>query len=81
MTMPDLDQIKTMVQHIAAKNMIDASGAFNDLMSGKVADALEVRRQEIAASLFNGGQVPAAAETSVSPTPDVATAEIGEVTA
>lgn len=48
------DNIGTMIQHIANGDSADAEGVFNDIMMGKVTDALDVKKREVAANFFGG---------------------------
>ena len=48
------EHIKKFIDQVQAGNNVDAGEAFKDALRAKVGDALDVRRKELAGSLFNG---------------------------
>jgi hypothetical protein len=52
--MPNLEAIQNMVRGIAAKNSVAVEPLFNTEMSNRIAERLDARRQELAASLYSG---------------------------
>ena len=48
------DEVKNFIDQLASGNNADAGEAFKDALRAKVGDALDVRRKELAGSLFNG---------------------------
>lgn len=47
-------EIETLINNIEQGNMTDAHDAFGSVMAAKVADILSGKRQEVAATMFNG---------------------------
>lgn len=64
--MVDFEHIRQLVDNIRTKNMVDANLEFGSIIANKVNDALNVKRQEIASSLFGG-----AAQETADSTDDV----------
>lgn len=54
--MEQSEVIAKMVDDIIADNNIDAKGAFEELVQARLTDALDVKKKEIAASLYNKEQ-------------------------
>lgn len=52
--MSNLETIATLVDQIALKQMNDASKSFDTIMSGKVKEALDTRRTEVAHQMYAG---------------------------
>ena len=48
------DNTKNFIDHLANGNNTDAGEAFKDALRGKVADALDNARKDIAGNMFNG---------------------------
>lgn len=64
--MDDFEHIRQLVDNIRTKNMVDANLEFNNVISNKVQAALDVKRQELASSIFGG-----AAQETADSTDDV----------
>ena len=48
------EEVKNFIDKLADGDNADAGEAFKDALRAKVGDALDVRRKELAGSLFNG---------------------------
>lgn len=62
--------IKGLIDKIAAGDNVGAQDDFSALISTRVSDALEARKQELAASVYNGGKQEEE-ETTTEATPEV----------
>lgn len=51
--MEQSEVIAKMVDDIIADNNVDAKGAFEELVQARLTDALDVKKKEIAASLYD----------------------------
>ena len=68
------EEVKNFIDKLADGDNADAGEAFKDALRAKVGDALDIRRKELAGSLFNGknesGEFEAEAHSD--PKPDIA---------
>jgi len=48
------ENTKNFIDQLSVNNSIEAGEAFKDALRGKVADALDNQRKEIASNMFNG---------------------------
>lgn len=55
--MEQSEVIAKMVDDILSDNNVDAKGAFEDLVQARLTDALDVKKKEIAASLYDKEEV------------------------
>jgi len=72
------EHTKTFIDNLEAGKNADAGQAFKDSLRDKMGNALDARRQELAASLFNKTGEPQA-EPHSDPKPEVA--DVGTFTA
>ncbi len=64
------ENTKAFIDNLEAGNNADAGEAFKSALRDKMGDALDAKRQELAATLFNGTKE---AESFSDPKPEVAT--------
>lgn len=48
------EETQAMIGHILSKDYTKAQASFDEIISGKMADALDQRKVEIAGQIFNG---------------------------
>ncbi len=51
---PDAPSTESLVDALARGDAMSVTKAFNDLMAGKVSDALEAEKVKVASTIFNG---------------------------
>ena len=59
------EEVKSFIDKLAQNDMVGAGDAFKDALRGKVGDALDNRRQEVAGNMFK-------AEPHSDPKPEIA---------
>ena len=63
------ENTKNFIDQLSVNNSIEAGEAFKDALRGKVADALDNQRKEIASNMFNG---TVEAQSFSDPKPEIA---------
>ena len=67
------EQTKSFIDNLAAGNNNEAGEDFKNVLRGKVGDALDTKRKEIAANMFNTAEaIPTEAEPYSDPKPEIA---------
>jgi hypothetical protein len=62
--MSDYEMLKAMANDVANGETAAAHDKFNSIISARVADFLDTRKQDIAQSLYNTPELPTEVETS-----------------
>jgi hypothetical protein len=70
------DEVKTFIDKLATGNNAEAGEAFKDALRAKVGDALEVKRQDMAANLFNATPYSDSKPVVLDPSPETVPAEM-----
>ena len=63
------ENTKNFIDQLSVNNNVEAGEAFKDALRGKVADALDNQRKEIASNMFNG---TVEAQSFSDPKPEIA---------
>lgn len=66
------EHTKAFIDNLQSGDNVEAGEAFKNALRDKMGDALEIKRKEMAASMFNG--VPKEAESFSDPKPEIADA-------
>lgn len=66
------EHTKAFIDNLQAGDNVEAGEAFKNALRDKMGDALEIRRKEMAANMFNG--TPKEAESFSDPKPEIADA-------
>lgn len=61
------EQVSDLIQAISLGKSLDIESAFNEVMTNKMINAIDIKRTEIANSLFNGVQEDTTVEEAVVP--------------